>query len=197
MPYFRGSWYSQLPQYGWIDREDRPGSAAFQMFGKSIPDSQQGIALPSRAGLGKWYNVTPPGGNLPFPMQQTDIGPAKWTGRGVDISAAAAHQMGYSPKNFPTDAAWKIEPRDEPRGLGSPAGLPVQAGDIPDNTDDTAIASGPSGPGRREPQGPKMPASLYDMIQPQDATGQPTDFAGALRGNSNALVGLGMGLLQP
>jgi type II secretory pathway pseudopilin PulG len=156
--------------------------------------------------LGKWYNVTPPGGNLPFPMQQTDVGPAKWTGRDVDISAAAAHQMGYTPKNFPTDAAWKIEPRDEPRGLGSPAGMPVQAGDIPDNTDDTAIAPGPSGAGRREPQGRKMPAaSLMDMLSgraplefsPRDYAGNQIGMGDAIAQNSNSLVGLGMGLLQP
>jgi hypothetical protein len=206
MPYYRGSWYSQLPQYGWIDREDRPGSAAFQPFGKSIPDSQQGIALPYRRTLGQWYNVTPPGGDLPFPLQQTDVGPAKWTGRGVDISAAAAHQMGYTPKNFPTDAAWKIEPRDEPRGLGSPAGLPVQAGDIPDNTTDDAYAGGPSGPSRREQQGPKMPApSLMDMLSgksplefsPRDYAGNQIGVGDAIAQNSNSLIGLGMGLLQP
>jgi succinate dehydrogenase / fumarate reductase, flavoprotein subunit len=28
-----------------------------------------------------------------YRLQQTDIGPAKWTGRGIDISAAAASKM--------------------------------------------------------------------------------------------------------
>lgn len=206
MPYYKGSWYSQLPAFGWFDAQDRPGSAAYQVGGRSIPDSQQGIALPSRSGLGKWFNVTPPGGNLPFPMQQTDVGPAPWTGRGVDISAAAAHHMGYTPKNFPTDAAWKIEPRDEPRGLGSPAGMPVQAGDIPDNTTDDAYASGPSGSSGRQQQGPKMPAaSLMDMLSgkapleftPRDYAGNQIGIGDAIAQNSNSLVGLGMGLLQP
>jgi len=187
MPYYKGSWYSQAPAFGWFDKEDRPGSNAL-----GVPDWQQGIALPSRGTLGQWYNVTPPGGGLPFPMQQTDIGPAKWTGRGVDISAAAAHQMGYTPKNFPTDAAWKVEPRDEPRGLGSPAGRPVQAGDLPDNADETqtAVASGP-------PQGQKMPASLMDMFEPRNAGGEPASFADALQSRSNSLIGLGLGMLQP
>lgn len=193
----RASWYSQLPPFGWFDPEDRPGSAAYQVNGRPIPDSQQGIALPSRSTLGKWYNVTPPGGGLPFPLQQTDIGPAKWTGRGVDISAAAAHQMGYTPKNFPTDAEWKIEPRDEPRGLGSPAGLPVQAGDMPDNAVDTAYAPGPGGTVVRTPQGPKMPTSLMDMFQPRNAGGEPSSFADALQSRSNSLIGLGLGMLQP
>ena len=80
MPLYRGSWYSQAPAFGWFDKEDRPGSNAL-----GVPDWQQGIALPSRSTLGQWYNVTPPGGGIPYPLQQTDIGPAKWTGRGADI----------------------------------------------------------------------------------------------------------------
>src|SRR6476469_4773513 len=151
-----GSWYSQLPFAGFIDREDRPGSNAL-----GVPDSQQGIALPTRRGLGKWFLVTPPGQSQPFPLQQTDTGPAPWTGRGIDISAAGAHQMGYTPKNFPTDASFKVEPIDL-TGLGVAAGY---GGGIPG--DNTAIASGPSDTGRREPQGPKMPAqpaSLMDML---------------------------------
>jgi hypothetical protein len=186
MPLYRGSWYSQAPAFGWFDKEDRPGSNAL-----GVPDWQQGIALPSRSTLGQWYNVTPPGGGIPYPLQQTDIGPAKWTGRGVDISAAAGHQMGYTPQNFPTDAEWKIEPRDEPRGLGSPAGMPVQAGDLPDNSPDTAYAGGPS-PNR----GRKMPTSLMDMFQPTDAGGEPVDFGKALASRSNSLIGLGLGLMR-
>jgi len=42
-----------------------------------------------------------------------------------------------------------------------------------------------------------MPNSLWDMFQPQDAAGQPTDLGGALTGRSNSLIGLGMGLLSP
>lgn len=202
MPYYKGSWYSQLPFAGFLDPEDRPGSAAYQVGGRPIPDSQQGIALPTRGGLGKWYNVTQPGGDQPFPLQQTDIGPAKRTGRGVDISAAGAHQMGYTPKNFPTDAQFKVEPIDL-TGLGLAAGY---GGGIPG--DNTAIASGPSVPERREPQGPKMPAqpaSLMDMLTgkspmeftPQNAMGEPTDFGNALQARSNSLIGLGLGLLSP
>lgn len=43
-----------------------------------------------------------------------------------------------------------------------------------------------------------MPDSLMDMFQPRDATsGQPIGFGDALAQNRNALIGLGMGLLQP
>jgi len=109
----RGSWYSQLPDKGWVDRQDRPGSAAYHVGGRPIADSMQGIALPSRSTLGQWFNVTSPTGES-YRLQQTDIGPAKWTGRGVDISAAAAHQMGYTPKTFPTDARFTVVPADGP-----------------------------------------------------------------------------------
>ena len=188
MPIVRGSWYSQFPPFGWFDPGDRPGSNAL-----GVPDWQQGIATPGRKDLGKWFNVTPPGGGIPYPMQKTDVGPAKWTGRGVDISAAGAHQMGYTPKNFPTDASFKIEPRDEPRGLGSSAGLPVQAGDLPDNANPDAMASGPQQSAARK----SMPTSLMDMFQPQDPAGQPVGFGDALSSRSNSLIGLGMGLLSP
>lgn len=118
----RGSWYSQLPQYGWRDPEDRPGSNAL-----GVPDTQQGIALPSRATLGQWFNVTTPDGRI-YRLQQTDVGPGRSTGRGVDISAAAAHAMGYTPGTFPTDANFTVSAA-EPGGYvpgysggGSPAG---------------------------------------------------------------------------
>ena len=183
----RGSWYSQLPPFGWFDSGDKPNSNAL-----GVPDWQQGIALPSRRTLGQWYNVTPPGETIPYPMQQTDTGPAPWTGRGVDISAAAAHQMGYTPQTFPTDAQFKIEPRDEPRGLGSPAGLPVQAGDLPDNAGG-AYASGPS-PARKS----MADSSLLDMFQPRsNVDNTPIGFGDAIAQNRGSLIGLGMGLLQP
>lgn len=93
-----GSWYSQYSgNNDWVDRGDKPGSNAL-----GVPDEKQGIALPSRDTLGQWFDVTTPDGRS-FRLQQTDVGPAKWTGRGVDVSAAAADKMGYSPNNFPTD----------------------------------------------------------------------------------------------
>ena len=177
-----GSWYSQLPAFGWFDPEDRPRSNAL-----GVPDSQQGIALPTRRGLGKWFLVTPPGQNQPFPLQQTDTGPAPDTGRGVDISAAGAHQMGYNPKNFPTDANFKVEPIDT-TGLGLAAGY---MGGVP-GVNDTAVAEGPSQQRRRT-----MPNSLMDMFQSRDPAGEPSSFADNLQARSNSLIGLGLGLLQP
>lgn len=93
-----GSWYSQYKgKYVWVDTGDEPGSNAL-----GVPDNQQGIALPSQETLGDWFMVTAPNGKT-LKLQQTDVGPADWTGRTIDIAAVAAEHFGYSPKNFPTD----------------------------------------------------------------------------------------------
>src|SRR5260370_448575 len=103
----RGSWYSQFAGNNvWRDYQDRPGSNAL-----GVPDEMQGIALPSRNTLGQWFDVTAPDGRV-YRLQQTDVGPGQWTGRGIDVSAAAADRMGYSPKNFPTDAGFTSRPAD-------------------------------------------------------------------------------------
>jgi len=106
-----GSWYSQHHgKFNWSDRGDRPGSNAL-----GVPDSQQGIALPSKRTLGKYFDVTAPNGQT-YRLQQTDIGPAAKTDRTIDISAAAAEQMGYSPRNFPTDRGlFKYRPASDDR----------------------------------------------------------------------------------
>src|SRR5262245_7348035 len=98
----RGSWYSQAP--GWVDLQDRPRSNAL-----GVPDEMQGIALPSRETLGQYFDVTFPGGQT-HRLQQTDVGPAAWTGRGIDISAAAASRIYGSPHVFPTDAQFSWRP---------------------------------------------------------------------------------------
>jgi hypothetical protein len=197
MPYYLGSWYSQLPPFGWFDREDRPRSNAL-----GVPDWQQGIALPSRSTLGQWFNVTPPGATIPYPFQQTDVGPAKWTGRDTDISAAAAHQMGYTPQTFPTNAQFKIEPRDEPRGLGSPAGLPVQAGDLPDNAVPGDAPDAYAGPARGRRTMPDSPGLFDQMFRPgggyYGVGGQQDpnlNLGSALAQRQNSLIGLGLGLM--
>lgn len=101
----KGSWYSQyLGTHNWVDPQDKPGSNAL-----GVPDYQQGIALPSRSTLGQWFDVTAPNGQV-LRLQQTDIGPAKWTGRGIDISAAAGERFGYSPQTFPTGGGFAWAP---------------------------------------------------------------------------------------
>lgn len=72
-----------------------------------LPSNIPGIALPSRAGLGKQFKITTPDGRS-FMALQTDVGPAAWTGRGIDINQPLALQMGYG-RNFPTDAIFQWE----------------------------------------------------------------------------------------
>ena len=98
----KGSWYSQYKgKYRWGDNEDEPNSNAL-----GVPDDCQGISFLNHDTLGKWFELHAPNGNISI-EQQTEIGPALWTGRKIDISAVCAERMGYSPETFPTDAPWK------------------------------------------------------------------------------------------
>lgn len=49
-------------------------------------------AMPSRRHLGEVYRVTYKGRSVV--VRINDVGPAKWTGRGIDLSQAAARQIG-------------------------------------------------------------------------------------------------------
>ena len=112
----RGSWFGNFRGLNdWIDKGDKPGSNRLGVY-----ELRQGIALPSGSTLGKWHMVTGPDGRQ-FKVQQTDIGPHKTTGRSVDVSAAAAEGMGYTPKTFPTDAQFGMQPMS--LNLGDIGGL--------------------------------------------------------------------------
>lgn len=105
----KGSWYSQYSgKYEWRDTGDAPGSAAL-----GVPDDAQGIARPGRDTLGSWFMVRAPNGKVSI-EQQTDLGPAAFTGRTIDISSAAAERFGYSPQNFPTDSIFTFWPAPVP-----------------------------------------------------------------------------------
>jgi hypothetical protein len=149
-----GSSFSQLLHHGWIDKEDDPWSAMLGKpsspgdpghtdvpawatgrprgpqkgkfggpYSSVLPDWAQGIGLPGTATLGKWYDVTDPRTGITTARQQTDVGPSI-PKRNIDISAAAAHHMGYTQKDDPTDKPFAWTPRDEPppeaRGLTDP-----------------------------------------------------------------------------
>jgi hypothetical protein len=110
----KGSWYSQYQgKYSWVDDGDAPGSNALR-----VPDSDQGISFPSGTALGHWFELHTPDGIVSI-EQQTDIGPGKRTGRGIDISAACAERCGYSPKNFPTDATFQWRPVAAPASVAN------------------------------------------------------------------------------
>lgn len=114
----KGSWFGSGP--GWSD----PSEPAGRKTASGVSNTLPGIALPSREGLGKMFEVTTPDGRK-FMLPQTDIGPAKRTGRGIDITSAAATQMGYSAKTFPTDASFSYRRMDQ--ALAAQAGGNVKA----------------------------------------------------------------------
>ncbi|MCA1524297.1 hypothetical protein [Bradyrhizobium yuanmingense] len=105
----KGSWFGSGP--GWNDPSEPVGRKTASGMSNAVP----GIALPSREGLGKMYEVTTPDGRK-FGLPQTDIGPHPRTGRGIDITSSAATQMGYTSKNFPTDAQFSYRRIDENLG---------------------------------------------------------------------------------
>jgi hypothetical protein len=63
-----------------------------------------GIAVYDQSTLGGYWKVTTANGRSHV-IRQTDIGPAPWTGRVVDITYSALDLFGYSEGNFPTDSA--------------------------------------------------------------------------------------------
>jgi hypothetical protein len=132
----KGSWFSQFQgkEHSWVDRGDKAGSNVL-----GVPDSQQGIALPSRKSVGEWFKVRTPDGRE-FVTQQTDVGPHPRTGKGIDISSALADKMGYSPKNFPTGGLFSYERID--KALGAASGAP---GKIEGNANITVDVNAPKG----------------------------------------------------
>lgn len=124
----KGSWYSQYDgKYHWHDGQDDPNSAALT----GTPDDAQGVAMPLPAKLGSWWAVRAPNSKVSI-EQVTDRGPAAWTGRTIDISAAAAERFGYSPSNFPTDSIFTFWPIPVPREVAglSPVNQAIQYRDI-------------------------------------------------------------------
>jgi peptidoglycan hydrolase-like protein with peptidoglycan-binding domain len=108
----RGSWYSQYEgRSKWVDKGDAPGSSAL-----GVPDNAQGVSFYDWSTLGKWFEVEYPNGKRMI-EQQTDIGPSPWTGKKIDISAAAAERAGYRPDNFPTGEVIKWRRVPEPAGV--------------------------------------------------------------------------------
>ena len=68
-----------------------------------IPITQPGIAVNNAATLKGWWLLKLPNDELTM-IQQTDRGPAAWTGRAFDFTYSALPKLGYTQQNFPTDA---------------------------------------------------------------------------------------------
>lgn len=170
----KGSWYSQYDgKYHWHDSGDAPGSAAL-----GVPDDAQGIARPGKESLGTWFMVRAPNGKVSLEIQ-SDLGPAVFTGRTIDISAAAAERFGYSPQNFPTDSIftfWPVDPPKEVAGL-SKQQQAIKYRDIrkdihmADPADSTAPKTPPTDQQSQQNQGipganlPGLPLPQIDILQ--------------------------------
>lgn len=63
---------------------------------------EPGIAVYNHGTLGGYWRVTAPNGRTVV-VRQTDIGPAPWTGRKIDVTYSALNKFGYGEHNFPTD----------------------------------------------------------------------------------------------
>src|SRR5262249_5595674 len=86
-----------------------------------------GIALPSRKTLGQEFDVTAPSGQTQR-LKQTDVGPAAWTGRGVDINPQAAQGFGYTQRDFPTDQNFVVRQVTGPAAMQqAQSGVPMPA----------------------------------------------------------------------
>src|SRR5688572_17306092 len=119
--YGYGKYRDGLNNHIWRDTGDNGQTAS------GLPQTMPGIALPSRKHLKHWYEVELKGQK--FRVRQTDVGPAAWTGRSIDINAPLADMAGYAPNCsrkekakgcalFPTDSVVKY------RYLGPPSKTP-------------------------------------------------------------------------
>ncbi|HTA98677.1 MAG TPA: hypothetical protein VK730_13675 [Solirubrobacteraceae bacterium] len=68
-----------------------------------------GIAVYNRATLGGYWKVTDTKTGRSAVLKQTDLGPAPFTGRKIDVTYSALNRFGYGEHNFPTDSTFKAE----------------------------------------------------------------------------------------
>lgn len=80
-----------------------------QTTASGAPTSTPGIAIYNRATLGGYWRVTDTKTGRSAVLKQTDLGPAPWTGRKIDVTYSALNRFGYGEHNFPTDSTFKAE----------------------------------------------------------------------------------------
>jgi rare lipoprotein A len=69
-----------------------PGKKCQTANGEHFDGRSLTAAMPSRKYLGRHYSVSYEGKSVV--VRINDVGPAKWTGRGIDLSRAAAARLG-------------------------------------------------------------------------------------------------------
>jgi hypothetical protein len=85
----------------WFGGPHDPTSGPTTADGKPVSDP--GIAVYDTATLNGYWWVSFPNGRAAV-LQQTDIGPAPWTGRMLDVLYSALPYIGYTEQDFPTDS---------------------------------------------------------------------------------------------
>lgn len=101
----RASTYASDPVTGFVDHADnnRPALAG-------ATNDRPGIAVLNRSTLGLWWRVCSPWRVCRW-VRQTDIGPAAFTGRVLDINSVAVRVLWQMPQGdeFPTDVGvWRM-----------------------------------------------------------------------------------------
>lgn len=68
-----------------------------------VSTSEPGVAVYNQKTLGGYWQIRFPNRRV-VALKQTDIGPAPWTKRVLDVTYSALAQIGYTEQSFPTDA---------------------------------------------------------------------------------------------
>jgi hypothetical protein len=105
------------------------------------PVTAPGVAAYSRTTLGGFWLFELPNGRRAV-IQQTDIGPAPWTGRTWDFTSSSLAALGYTEATFPTDAI------AHGRYLGRSVPANLRHLLVTDGTAPAAPTSGDRGPAR-------------------------------------------------
>lgn len=88
-----------------------------------------GIAVYNHGTLNGYWRVKAPNGKTAV-LKQTDIGPAPWTGRKIDVTYSALGKFGFNEHDFPTDSHFEAEylgrkpPKEVAQATTRPAKLP-------------------------------------------------------------------------
>jgi len=150
-----------------------------------LPVTRPGIAVFNTQTLRGFWWVRFPNGRAAV-LQQTDVGPAPWTGRVLDVLYSALPRLGYTERSFPTDAQIEARYLGKDRKYAAMAGAvgpqDLPAGAAPDDSGGCASGaldrSGVSGkvviaPGANRPGVPMQPLTLRFVAQMAGLYGKP------------------------
>lgn len=161
------------------DRTTGPTTAS------GLPVSRPGIAVYNTQTLHGFWWMRFPNGRTTI-LQQTDIGPAPWTGRVLDVLFSALPRSGYTERTFPTDAQIEARYLGKDRKYAAVAGA-LSADELPNGTvPDDSGGCAPSAldsagvpgevvlaPGANRPGAPLQPTLLRFVAQMAGLYGTP------------------------